>query len=120
MVDFLVTHSANPERKIFVSYDSTHIIKNVRNQMIDRNFVKDEEKIDFGLIKLIFQKTRRHSFHMCRYLTRKHVYPTNNEKMKVNLSIDIFRPETVASLRTMSDLNEIGFSNVEPLCRFLE
>ncbi|EFX77952.1 hypothetical protein DAPPUDRAFT_105591 [Daphnia pulex] len=40
--------------------------------------------------------------------------------MKVKLAVDIFRPEMVAALRTMHDLLEVGFENVEPLCTFLE
>ncbi len=46
--DFFVTQPANPTRKIFLSYDYTHIVKNVRNQQINRNLVKDEEKMILG------------------------------------------------------------------------
>lgn len=59
-------------------------------------------------------------FHMVRFLSRKHVEPTNFERMKVKLAVDLFRPEMVAALRTMHDLLAVGFENVEPLCKFLE
>jgi hypothetical protein len=34
--DFKVTHPVDPERPFFLSYDYTHIIKNARNQLLDR------------------------------------------------------------------------------------
>lgn len=105
---------------MFLSYDYTHIMKNVRNQLIDRKLVKDGKNLDFGLIQLLYQRTIIGSFHICRFLTRKHIDPTNFEKMKVKLAIDIFKPEVPASLRSMCEMNIVGFSNVEPLCKFLE
>ncbi len=55
--DYQVTHPADPSRKLFVSYDPTHILKNVRNQMIDRTLKWNGELVDFSLIKLLFAKT---------------------------------------------------------------
>lgn len=118
--NFKVTNPANPCKKMFLSYDYTHIIKNVRNQLIDRKLVKDGKNLDFGLIRLLYQRTINDSFHICRFLTRKHIDPTNFEKMKVKLAIDIFKPEVPASLRSMCEMNKVGFTNVEPLCKFLE
>jgi hypothetical protein len=57
---------------------------------------------------------------ICRFLSRKHIAPTNFEKKKVGYAREIFKPELTSSLRTMHDLNQRGFENVEDLCRFLE
>ncbi len=35
--DFQVTHLADPSRYLFPSFDPTHILKNVRNHMINRS-----------------------------------------------------------------------------------
>ena len=112
--DYQVTHPADPSRKLFVSYDPTHILKNVRNQMIDRTLKWNGELVDFSLIKLLFAKTINDGLSLCRYLTRRHVDPTNFERMKVAYARDVFRPEMVAAFRSMHDLKEPGFGNVEP------
>lgn len=118
--DFQVTHPADPSRHLFLSFDPTHLLKNIRNQMIDRPLKWDGELINFSLITLLFTKTMHDGLALCRYLTRRHVDPTNFERMKVSYARDIFRPETVAALRSMHDLGEIGFQKVEPLVKFLE
>jgi hypothetical protein len=118
--DFKVTHPVDPKRPLFVSYDYTHITKNARKQLIDRSLKINGQLLDFNLIKLLLSRTMNDHFHMVRFLSRKHVEPTNFERMKVKLAVDLFRPEMVAALRTMHDLLEVGFENVEPLCKFLE
>jgi hypothetical protein len=40
--------------------------------------------------------------------------------MKVNYARDVFRPEFVAALRSMHDLKEPVFENVETLFSFIE
>ncbi|KAI9555886.1 hypothetical protein GHT06_018403 [Daphnia sinensis] len=88
--------------------------------MIDRPLKWNGELIDFSLIKLLFAKTISDGLSLCQYLTRKHVDPTNFERMKVAYARDIFRPAMVAALRGMHDLKEVGFQKVEPLVNFLE
>ncbi len=102
--DFKVTHPVDPKRPLFVSYDYTHITKNARKQLIDRSLKINGQLLDFSLIKLLLSRTMNDHFHMVRFLSRKHVEPTNFERMKVKLAVDLFRPEMVAALRTMHDL----------------
>jgi predicted RNA-binding protein YlxR (DUF448 family) len=81
--DFRVTHPAEPSktsRILYVSYDPTHILKKERNQLLERNFKWEGEKIDFSLIKLLFAKTLNDGLPLCRFLTRGHIDPTNFEK----------------------------------------
>lgn len=95
-------------------------MKNVRNQLIDRQLKWNETRLDFSIIKLLFVKTIENGLPLCRFLTRRHIDPTNFELIKVCYARDIFRPELVAALRCMSDMYQIGFENVEPLTDFLE
>lgn len=81
--DFRVTHPAEPSktsRKWYVSYHPTHILKKERNQLLERNLKWEGEKIDFSLIKLLFAKTLNDGLPLCRFLTRRHIDPTNFEK----------------------------------------
>lgn len=117
---FEITHPVDSIRKLFLSYDYTHIIKNVRNQLIDRKLKWDGEEISFSVITSLYEKTLNDRLAICRFLSRKHIAPTNFEKMKVCFARDTFLPEVTASLRTMKDLNLREFENVEKLCCFLE
>lgn len=51
--------------------------------MIDRHLKSNGEFIDLSLIKLLFAKTINDGLSFCRYLTRKHVDPTNFDRMNV-------------------------------------
>jgi hypothetical protein len=55
--DFKVTHPVAPGRPLFFAFDQTHVIKNVRNQAIDRPLKWDGELIHFSLIKLLYART---------------------------------------------------------------
>ena len=118
--EIVVTHPVDQSRKLFLSFDYTHILKNIRNQMIDRPLKWNGNHINFSLITLLFQKTIDGGLALCRFLTRRHVDPKNFERMKVNYARDIFRPEVDAALRSMHDLQEPGFENVEKLVSFIE
>jgi hypothetical protein len=67
MILELVTHLAEPSRKLYVSYDPTHILKNVRNQLLERNLKWEGERIYFSLIKLLFAKTLIDGLPLCRF-----------------------------------------------------
>ena len=118
--EIAVTHPFYPSRKLFLSYDYTHILKNIRNQMIDRPLKWKGNYINFSLITLLFQRTIDDELTLCRFLTRRHVDPTYVERMKVKYARDVFRPEDVAALRSMHVLNEHGFENVETLVTIIE
>jgi hypothetical protein len=45
---FKVTHPADPSRSLFVSFDHTQFLKNVRNKMIDRHLRSNGEFLDLS------------------------------------------------------------------------
>ncbi len=69
--EFVVTHPVNPSRKLFLSFDYTHILKNIRNQIIDRSLKWNGNCIKFYLIMLLFQKTIDDGLALCRFITRR-------------------------------------------------
>lgn len=88
--------------------------------MIDRPLKWKGNYIHFSLITLLFQRTIDDELTLCRFLIRRHVDPTNVERMQVKYARDVFRPEDVAALRSTHVLNEHGFENVETLVTFIE
>lgn len=63
--EFQVTHLVDPSRHLFLSFDPTHLLKKIRNQMIDRPLKWDGELINFSLIQLLFTKTMYDRLALC-------------------------------------------------------
>ncbi|KAH7953581.1 hypothetical protein HPB49_010341 [Dermacentor silvarum] len=76
------SHPADPSKKIFLSFDQSHIIKNVRSQFLSKDFGK-EKQITSKYVKSLYKMQKNSTVRPVRFLTRKHLYPTNIEKMNV-------------------------------------
>lgn len=110
-------------RPLFLSFDPCHVIKNVRNQFIDRIFVPEPGKMEsFQPIRKTFenQQANRMLVKQVRFLTRIHVSPKNLEKQKVKPAIDIFKPEVIAAILVNSENSMEGFEDVHATVEFLE
>lgn len=114
-----ITHPFNPTRVIFLSSDYTHAFKNARNLMVDRTLKINGKIVSFAPIVLLYEKQKHHNLRLVRFLTRKHVAPTNMERMRVRWAYDVFRPEVVAALKLLNHYKIPGFENVHPLIEFL-
>lgn len=118
--EFKVTHPFDSNRILHLSYDHSHVFKNVRNQLVDRIFQINGKEICFSLIRLLSSYQRKHNMKLVRFLTAKHLNPTNMERMKVKPALDIFRPEMTAALELMGHYKIPGFENDQPLIEFLK
>ena len=87
-----VSHPADPKRDIFLSFDYCHLIKNARSQFLRHPFG--------GYLKELYEIQYRESRNIkpVRFLTKKHVYPSNFEKMNVKRAIQVFSPPVTAAL----------------------
>ncbi len=52
----------------------------------------------FNLIALINAYQRNETLKLVRFLTAKHIAPTNKNRIKIKWALYIFRPEMVAAL----------------------
>lgn len=64
-----IPHPNDAKRKLFLSFDSSHIIKNLRNQLINRTLQRKGKPIMFAFIKRLYE--------MQKNLTLKLVKKTN-------------------------------------------
>ena len=90
-------------RKLFLSFDFCHILKNIRNLFIDKKLVLGDKIINSTYLRQIYNTYKHQLLKPVRFLTRKHIYPSNLERMNVGRALDIFRPEVTAALRCMAD-----------------
>ncbi|KAH8041052.1 hypothetical protein HPB51_013712 [Rhipicephalus microplus] len=78
----VVPHPMDMNRRLFLSFDHCHILKNLRNQMLSTKRVLFNNGHYYSptyLRKLLDITEKQSSFKLVRNLTQKHVYPTNFE-----------------------------------------
>ena len=122
---FEIDHPIVPNRKLYLSFDYCHIVKNMRNLHADRTFIINGKKVTWEPIKQIYDTQSSVTGNCCkllvfvRGLTRKHVEPNNTERQNVKFAIDIFSPEMIAALESFHENDIPGFEDIEEHVRFL-
>ncbi|XP_064468483.1 uncharacterized protein LOC135379168 [Ornithodoros turicata] len=117
-----------PRRLLFLSFDYCHIIKNIRSQFLDnkRLLCNNGCYILPKYIRQMYDIQNRigGAFRPARCLTRKHLYPSNFEKMNVKRAVEIFSPPVTAALRYLQEygdsLGHHGFDDSLPTIEFME
>ena len=105
----------DPSKPLYLMYDSVHIFKNIRNNWIDEKlqtlrFVIGEETLEAKWSDLIslytFESLPTASGSKTKLkvstLTKTSLNPTNTEKQKMSLVLNVFSEATTAALKTSS------------------
>ncbi|KAH7942163.1 hypothetical protein HPB49_021345 [Dermacentor silvarum] len=108
---------------IFFAFDQSHVIKNVRSQFLAKEFGENKE-ISSKFIKMLYKMQRQSTVRPIRFLTRKHVFPSNIEKMNVKTAVLLFSPAVTAALNYLKDQAghscDADFASVGPTVEFME
>ncbi|KAH7942489.1 hypothetical protein HPB49_024595 [Dermacentor silvarum] len=83
-----IKHPQDPVRRLFVAFDQCHLIKNIRSQFLARDIGKNGE-VTSSYVKSLYKMQQASVIKPVRFLTRKHVYPSNIEAM--NVCTELFR-----------------------------
>ncbi|KAH6946207.1 hypothetical protein HPB50_012161 [Hyalomma asiaticum] len=117
------SHPADPSEQIFLSFDHSHIIKNVRSQFLSKDFGK-EKQITSRYVKSLYKMQKNSTVRPVRFLTRKHVYPTNVEKMNVRAAVQLFSLAVTAALCYLKDQAghscDADFASAGPTIEFMQ
>ena len=114
-----IPHPLDKKRKFFVSFDSSHIIKNVRNQFIDRHLKWKGKRILFDFIKRLHEKQKNLLLKLMRKPTKKHLEPTPIERQNVQKALDVLSRELVAALESYRQDNVSGFIDSQETITFM-
>ncbi|KZS09137.1 Uncharacterized protein APZ42_026709 [Daphnia magna] len=107
-------------RPLFCSFDYCHVTKNVRNQLLERNFHIKGERVTGDFAVRLFAEQTGELLTAVRSWTPKHVMPNNIEKQKVKAAMDMFRPAVTAAIEMHAALGTDGFVNVGSTVRFMK
>lgn len=88
-------------RKIVFLFDTPHIIKAVRNNLIKYDFHVDGKVASWKDIEALYNIDSKNSIRCCPKLTTNHLYPNNFQKMKVKLATQVLS-HTVSSAMLMA------------------
>lgn len=98
-----VPHPCDESRLLFLSFDPCHIIKNLRNQFLDKEMSGKYSFISGEYVKKVYELQKNETIKPVRFLTRKHVYPNNLEKMNVLRAVQIFSNPVIATIEFLKD-----------------
>lgn len=99
----VTTHPCDGNRKLFLSFDQCHILKNIRTQFLEREMSDGTGTISGKYVKLLHKLQKDDTVKPVTYLTKKHVEPTAFEKMNVRRAKEIFSPCVIAAIRTLKE-----------------
>ncbi|KAG0431933.1 hypothetical protein HPB47_021325 [Ixodes persulcatus] len=99
----VVRHPHDDSRIILLSFDPCHVLKNVRNQFLERQLTDGSGVISGTFVQELYEHQKNMTIKLAGNLTRKHVYPTNLEKMNVLRAVQIFSPQVCAALEYLEE-----------------
>ena len=114
----MVPHPQDESRPLFLSFDYCHIIKNVRNQFLARQF-EFGKKIEKRYIELLYEQQKTELLRPLRRMGLKTLDPNNLEKQNVQLALDIFSMEVTSLLESKLFNAESEFEGCEETLTFL-
>uniref|UniRef100_A0A147BB70 Putative transposase protein n=2 Tax=Ixodes ricinus TaxID=34613 RepID=A0A147BB70_IXORI len=120
---YRIEHPCNSERLLFLSFDYCHVLKNVRSQFLARDMGKNGE-ISSSRIKKIYDMQKNWTVKPVRFLSRKHVYPNNIEKMNVARAVEVLSTDVTVTLKYLKDqaghCHNHSFADCGPSVTFME
>ncbi|KAH9366648.1 hypothetical protein HPB48_000591 [Haemaphysalis longicornis] len=94
----VVAHPHDPNRVMFLSFYPCHVLKNVRSQFLKRELHDSIGVISGTFVQKLYDFQKDKTVKLARNLTRKHIYPSNLEKMNVLRAVQVFSLQVTAAL----------------------
>ena len=85
-------------KTILYIFDAPHIIKAIRNNLINYNFHFDNKVASWNDIEALYKIDSKNSIRCCPKLTNKHMHPNGFLKMKVKLATYVLSHSVAAAL----------------------
>lgn len=96
--------------KIFYLYDPPHIIKAIRNNLINYNFQFDGKLASWTAIETVFNNDSTLPIRLCPKLTALHLHPNGFQKMKVKYATRTLSHTVSAAIETYVSLGRLPSS----------
>lgn len=101
--------SAN-NNKVFVMYDVPHLMKNLRNNLLNHDVIINDQTVSFKHLQQLFELDKQSSLRLCPKLTDGHFNLKPFKKMKVSLATQLLSHSVSSALKTYVRFNQIDQS----------
>lgn len=115
-----ISHPNDNNRPLYLSFDSSHILKNIRSQFLNKDFFHQGKMISSIHLKKLYEAQRKHVVTPIRGLTRKVLFPSNLEKMNVKRAKYIFSVPVTAALKILPIVAPEIVMNAESVYKTVE
>ena len=102
-----IPHPEDPKRPLFLAFDQCHILKNLRSLFLERIMFDGKEIITGDYVKKLYEIQELQTITPVHFLSRKHVDPTNFEKMNVKRAKEVFSNEVISALKFLKENSQI-------------
>jgi hypothetical protein len=94
-------------KKIYVMYDPPHLIKSVRNTLLNCNSIEylGGKRASWEFIEQFYNSDKTKSLRIASKLTDKHLSPNNWERMRVSLAVQVLSESVAVGISTYVALN---------------
>lgn len=96
--------------KIIVMYDPPHLIKSVRNNLLNNNFIYKDEEVSWGYVKRLYEleTLKVNAMRLTPKLGYKtHIMPSSFKRMRVKYATQVFSNTVSAAMNTYAAAGEM-------------
>lgn len=96
------------DKKIYYIFDFPHLVKSVRNNLINHDVYIGDDKISWNDIVSLYKiDLTSRTARACPKLTNRHIFPNNFEKMRVKLAMQVFSHTVASALKTALETKQL-------------
>lgn len=93
--------------RIIALYDVPHLFKNFRNNLLQNNFVNDEQEISFQDVRAVYTIDQSKTCKAMTKITERHINPKGFQKMSVKLATQVFSHTVASCIKTCVATGEL-------------
>ncbi|KAH7985017.1 hypothetical protein HPB49_026647 [Dermacentor silvarum] len=112
-------HTSDDKRSLYFLSDFPHLVKNIRNRLLQTSFHTPDGKVSMGPLREALKIDENNlTLKAMPRLTKTHIEPNNFEKMRVSLAFQIFGSDSLRGLQLYKSQLEKCCGNIEPTQKF--
>lgn len=93
--------SCKKNHKIISIYDTPHLLKNIRNNLLKYDFIYNDTRVTFDNILIIYTRDKpSHTAHTLIKISKKHNNPSAFEKMSCKIALQLLSHTMATAIRT--------------------
>ena len=96
----------NESEKVYFFYDTPHLMKSMRNNLINHNIFHNGNTIRWKYIQAFYEADKKLSIRLAPKLSHQHIYCNTFDKMRASLATQTFSRTVAAGISTYCKLKE--------------